>query len=186
MSRETRSEKILKDTLHRLKMQRRVLYWQKVTTPMYQPESIDFLVIDLHGRTHLIEVKESGTGVISQGRFNEHQQTLLGQGRLNSEESGTRVWIVAMFYDGSRYRNSNAYYEQYFWLPGKLSRRKTISLGFCLTAPDVCLLAEYRGREWITGIHKDGGLSTRNNPTEGFITLPFLEKTQKENQNEPL
>lgn len=179
MARETKSEKILKDTLHRLMTDNRLLYWQKVTTPMYQPESIDFLVIDLRGRTHMIEVKESGTGVISQGRFNETQQVLLGQDRLNSEESGTRVWIVAMFYDCSRYRNANAYYEQYFWLPGKHSRRKTISLGFCLTAPDVFLLAEYRGREWITGIHKDGGLSTRNNPTEGFSTLPFLEASVK-------
>lgn len=176
MARETRSEKILKDTLRRLMTDQRILYWQKVTTPRYQPETIDFLAIDNQGGTHVIEVKESGTGIISQSRFNDQQQALLGHELLNHDGTGTRVWIVAMFYDGTRYRNSNAYYEQYFVLPGKYCLRKTISLGVCINAPDVDLLAEYRGRDWLAGIRKDGGLSTRNNPTEGFITLPFLEK----------
>lgn len=178
MAKETYSEKIMKDTLKYLWHQNEIKRSQKIDTPQYQPESVDFLVTTNDTRSHWIEVKESGSGNVGQSRFNEIQLDILGDPDYSDPQSHTYAWVLVRFYDGERTRASSSYYEDWFLLPGIFARETSITLKMCLEDPRSTHLASYRAKTWLFGMEQEAGLTTKGNATHGLSGLlaPIIER----------
>lgn len=175
---ETQSEKILKDSLNYQLKQSNLIEFQKVSTPRYQLEPIDFYIHSLDGRTHCVEVKETGsTTSITPNRFNDVQWEIMTHPILNEPDAHTRSWILAYFFDGDRTkRSTSSYYEYYFIVPGIYADEDhgpPLSIEDLHQDERATLIGEWRHGSYH-GISEDYGLSTKMNPTLGFSTLPLL------------
>lgn len=174
---EAESEKIVKDTLSRYYTNNDLIYWQKVTTPKYQREWLDFVATTLDSRTHLIEVKENGnSNAIPQGQFKEEQLKILTADELNKPDSHSRAWIIAKIFSGDRTKAHSDYYEHYFQIPGHWAKKSTIGLRKLRESEECFCLGQYEYGEWIN-ITEGNGLSTRGNETLGFKQIPFIEES---------
>lgn len=171
---ETESEKLVKDSLFYGVHDDLIVAMQKITTPMYQKEPIDFIAFDNDGKCHLIEVKESQTSSISPNDYNEKQYNLLTQDIFNAEPYHTRAWSITRFYSGDKNRNHSQYYELYFIVPGFWVDEIKISIQNCRDRDDAILLGGYEYGDYFN-ISKKFGLTTRGNKTEGLKTFPFYQ-----------
>lgn len=172
---EPESEKVVKDTLNQLLHDDELMYFQKVCTPRYQAEPIDFLAVNNDGVSHLIEVKESGTGnSISQSQFKDHQLDVL-QDLCGVGEGKTHSWIIARMFSGDKNRNHSGYYESYFLCPGYYSESDMeLSVRNCTESEFAEELGGYRAGSMYGLMSNDAGKTTKGNDTKGFRYLPKI------------
>lgn len=169
---ETHSEKVVKDTLHKMEADGDIL-WQmrlkQVSGPAYSTKApLDFVVATNDGVTHWIEVKEAGRPTMQFGQFKPKQRKLL--------HNVNNTWLVLRFYDGEHTRAHSCYWEEWCFLPGTEAPQpeEAGSLGVAQWVGTESHLAGYKhGEKW--GLSEDAGRTTRGNPSTGLTNLQIPE-----------
>lgn len=170
---ETESEKVTKDTLNQMLYDDDLLFFQKVCTPRYQAEPIDFLAVTPDGRSHLIEVKENNGHSVQTSQFKDHQQEYLTRSELqlssDTEQNHTYAWIITRFYRDDVQKNHTNYFEHYFLAPGRYASKEIkCSVNSMRSAEDCIYLGGWKHGGWTTGISETYGRTTKGNNTLGF------------------
>lgn len=174
---ETDSEKITKDTLNQMLHDGDLAYFQKVCTPRYQAEPIDFLAVsESTGRSHLIEVKESNGHSIAPSQFKDHQQDYLTRESLNPGQidpanvtGHTVAWVIARFYRDDVNKSHTNYFEHYFLAPGVYaSPDKECSVSNMRGQGDCVYLGGWKHGGWTEGVSESYGRTTQGNDSLGF------------------
>lgn len=181
---ETRSEKLVKDTLNREVANGRLLYYQNVHTSRYMSEPIDFVVVDETGATHLIEVKEGSESVGHHKMFRKIDQREILSTPAMQPDGGTGrtyAWVVIKLYNKDSTRASRNNFEYYFLTPGRIANVKRINFRDMLQAANgnwaasedipVKLIGQVQHNDWVFGGSKEYGLTTKGNETEGLESL---------------
>jgi len=175
---ETESEKRTKDTLCRLEHDGLIRLGQQIDSGgrNYSARApLDYLIMDMDGEYHAIEVKEVGKTTIAYGKFKPQQRELLNAGR--------NTYALIRFYDGDRNRNHSCYWEDWLLIDGCLvpeqGEHGSLSLTELLEDVEHSQLRYHiagydRGRPW--GFADDAGRTTRGNDSVGLTTLPFIEE----------
>lgn len=172
----TDSERVIRDTLRRLRLESEVLFFQRYVTPRYFKEPVDFVVIDSSGRTHLIEVKETGGNSIARSQFKDYQYDLLSDERLNHNDPITTSTIIARFHSQDRTKNHSHYYDLYFAVPGDFvepGASGSITVSRCRDTDDAVFLGGYEHGGYVGAMEEDAGVSPDDNPKPGFTRRPF-------------
>lgn len=180
---ETTSEKLLKDTINKLKKEGKIIngnkYFQQVRGQFRTKAPMDFYIVDNDYHTHNIEVKEKGGITLPYSHFKDEQRRLLNHGIDNY----TKYWLLIRFFSSDYNRNNAHYFERYFLCDGRIAPDMgdsgSISMNDLLENEMVIEIAS-RMQGATKGIVEDAGLTTRENPTEGFsMFLKFLTQFEE-------